>query len=162
MQRRWPYTTSKPIFSAYLQGYLMTFHQAYGIDYYHKPKSSSISFNNLMPPLMCRHTPTSVDHSTSTTKCHSPQWDATCRCMRKPANAAHGHFIWWTEANIVYNLPSTKQAITWMHAVCGYPVNSMWLKAIKVGNYVGWPTLNECNVQKFYPEATETAKGHLN
>jgi len=33
-----------------------------------------------------------------------------------------------------------------MHAVCGYPVKSTWLKAIKAGNYVGWPMLNECNV----------------
>ena len=27
----------------------------------------------------------------------------------------------------------------WMHAVCGYPVKSTWLKAVKAGNYVGWP-----------------------
>jgi hypothetical protein len=26
------------------------------------------------------------------------------------------------QANSVYNLPSTKQAIKWMHAICGYPV----------------------------------------
>jgi hypothetical protein len=49
-----------------------------------------------------------------------------------------------------------------MHAVCGYPVKSTWLKAIKAGNYVGWPMLNERNVQKYYPETIETAKGHLN
>ncbi len=49
-----------------------------------------------------------------------------------------------------------------MHAVCGYLVKSTWLKAIKAGNYVGWPMLNERNVQKYYPETTETAKGHLN
>ena len=30
--------SSKPISSAYSQGHPMTFHQAYGIDYYHKPK----------------------------------------------------------------------------------------------------------------------------
>ena len=66
------------------------------------------------------------------------------------------------QANSVYNLPSTKQAIKWMHAVCGYPVKSTWLKAIKAGNYVGWPMLTERNVQKYYPETTETAKGHLN
>jgi hypothetical protein len=41
------------------------------------------------------------------------------------------------QANSVYNLPSTKQAIKWMHAVCGYPVKLTWLKAIKAGNYVG-------------------------
>ena len=43
------------------------------------------------PPLMCRHTPTSVDHS-ATIKYHLPQWVATCRCMRKPTNVAHGAF----------------------------------------------------------------------
>ncbi len=66
------------------------------------------------------------------------------------------------QANSVYDLPSTEQAIKWMHAVCGYPVKSTWLKAIKAGNYVGWPMLTERNVQKYYPETIETAKGHLN
>jgi hypothetical protein len=49
-----------------------------------------------------------------------------------------------------------------MHTICGYPVKSTWLKAIKAGNYVGWPMLTERNVQKYYPKTTETAKGHLN
>jgi len=49
-----------------------------------------------------------------------------------------------------------------MHAIVGYPVKSTWLKAIKAGNYVGWPMLNERNVQKYYLETIETAKGHLN
>jgi hypothetical protein len=66
------------------------------------------------------------------------------------------------QANSVNDLPSTKQAIKWMHAFCGYPVKSTWLKAIKAGNYVGWPMLTERNIQKYYPETTKTAKGHLN
>ena len=66
------------------------------------------------------------------------------------------------QANSVYDLPSVEQAIKWMHAVCGYPVKSTWLKAIKTGNFVGWPLLTEQNVKKYYPETTETAKGHLN
>jgi hypothetical protein len=49
-----------------------------------------------------------------------------------------------------------------MHAVCGYPVKSTWLKAIKVGNYVGWPILTEHYVQKYYPKTIKTTKGHLN
>ncbi len=65
-------------------------------------------------------------------------------------------------ANSVYNLPLTKQAIKWMYAVCGYPVKSTLLKAIKVGNYVGWPMLTECNIQMYYPKTIKTAKGHLN
>jgi hypothetical protein len=38
------------------------------------------------------------------------------------------------QANSVYDLPSTEQAIKWMHAICRYPVKSMWLKAINAGN----------------------------
>jgi hypothetical protein len=49
-----------------------------------------------------------------------------------------------------------------MHAVCGYPVKSTWLKAVKAGNYIGWPLLTERNVNKYYPETTETPKGHMN
>ncbi len=66
------------------------------------------------------------------------------------------------QANSVYNLPSMEQAIKWMHAVCRYPVKSTWLKAIKVGNYIGWPMLTKCNVNKYYPETSETSKGHMN
>jgi hypothetical protein len=66
------------------------------------------------------------------------------------------------QANSVYNLPSTKEAIKLMHAVCGYPVKSTWPKAVKAGNYIGWPLLAERNVNKYYPETTETPKEHMN
>ena len=66
------------------------------------------------------------------------------------------------EANSVYDLPTTEEAIKWMHAVCGYPVKSIWFKAIKAGNFTGWPMLNKRNVAKYYPETTKTPKGHLN
>ena len=49
-----------------------------------------------------------------------------------------------------------------MHAVCGFPVKSTWLKAVKAGNYLGWPLLTVRNVSKYYPESIETPKGHLN
>lgn len=48
-----------------------------------------------------------------------------------------------------------------MHAVCGYPVKSTWLKAIKAGNFVGWPLLTEKNVAKYNPETFQTPKGHM-
>ena len=49
-----------------------------------------------------------------------------------------------------------------MHTVCGYPVKSTWLEAVKAGNYTGWPLLTERNVSKYYPETDETPKSHLN
>ncbi len=56
-----------------------------------------------------------------------------------------------------------EQAIKWMHAVCGYPVKSTRIKAIKAGDYIGWSMLIERNVNKeYYPETSETSKGHMN
>ena len=49
-----------------------------------------------------------------------------------------------------------------MHTVCGYPVKSTWLKAVKAGNYIGLPLLTDQNVNKYYPETTETPKGQMN
>ena len=66
------------------------------------------------------------------------------------------------QANSVYDLPTIEQGIKWMHAVCVYPVKSTWLKAIKADNFIGWPLLNEKNVNKYYPDTDETVKGHLN
>jgi hypothetical protein len=66
------------------------------------------------------------------------------------------------QANSVYDLPSTEQAVKWMHAVCGYPVKSTWTKSIKAQNFVGWPILTERNVNKYYPDTNETSKGHMN
>jgi hypothetical protein len=49
-----------------------------------------------------------------------------------------------------------------MHAVCIYPVKSTWNKAIKAGNFIGWPLLPEKNVNKYYPESNETQQGYMN
>lgn len=65
-------------------------------------------------------------------------------------------------ANNIYDLPSAEQAIRWMHALCGYPIKSTWIKAVKAGNFIGWPLLNEKNVQKYYHENNETNMGHMN
>ena len=47
---------------------------------------------------------------------HWGQWQP-----RQPSKKARKDL---REANSVYDLPSTNQAINWMHAVCGYPINS--------------------------------------
>ena len=65
-------------------------------------------------------------------------------------------------ANNVYELPSLREGVRFMHAVCGYPVKSTWLKAIRNNHYVGWPLLTVTNVNKHYPETLETPRGHLN
>ena len=53
---------------------------------------------------------------------------------RRPTKAARKFLH---QANSVYDLPSTEEAVKWMHATCGYPVKSTWIKAIKAGNFTG-------------------------
>ena len=57
--------------------------------------------------------------------------------------------IYLQQANSVYDLPFTNEAIKWMHALCKYPAKSTWIKAVKSGNYFGWPLLTERNVNKY-------------
>ena len=78
---------------------------------------------------------------------------------QKPSNKSK-KFL--QEANSAYDLPSTEEAISGMHAVCGYPVKSTWIKAIRAGNSTALPILNKHNMAKYYPETTKTPKGHLN
>ena len=66
------------------------------------------------------------------------------------------------DANSIYDLPTTEEAIRWMHTVCVYPVKYTLVKAIKAGNFTGWTILNKRNVAKYYPDITETPKGNLN
>ena len=49
-----------------------------------------------------------------------------------------------------------------MYVVCGYLVTPTCKKAIRVGNFMGWPLFTVNNVSKYYPETAETPKGHLN
>ena len=77
---------------------------------------------------------------------------------KMPTKAAEKYL---KQANSVYDLPSTEEAVRWMHTTCGYPVKSIWLKAIKAGNFTGWPVISERTVSKYYPETKETPKGHM-
>eukprot|EP00804_Cyclotella_cryptica_P026918 CCRYP_014748-RA/>CCRYP_014748-RA protein AED:0.45 eAED:0.45 QI:0/0/0/1/0/0/2/0/231 len=43
----------------------------------------------------------------------------------------------------------------------GYPVKSTWIKAVKAGNFIGWPLLNTKYTSKYYPDNNETQKGHM-
>ena len=65
-------------------------------------------------------------------------------------------------ANNVYELPSIREGVRFMHAVCGFPAKSTWLNAIRNKHYVGWLLLSVTNVHKHYPETVETPRGRLN
>ncbi len=60
----------------------------------------------------------------------------------------------------VYDLPSTKAVIRYLHASLGFPTKSTLLNAIKHGNLTSFPGLTASTVTKYFPESDETQKGH--
>ena len=44
---------------------------------------------------------------------------------------------------------------------CDWHVKSTWIKVVEVGNYTGWPLINEHNVGEYYPKIMETSNGHM-
>jgi hypothetical protein len=61
----------------------------------------------------------------------------------------------------VYELPSIKPTIRYLHAAKGFPVEKTWLKATQWGNYNSWPLINITNVPRYFLESEETQKGHM-
>ena len=61
----------------------------------------------------------------------------------------------------VYELPSTKEVVRFLHAALGFPTKATLLTAIRNGNLVTFPALNVSNVTKHFPESDETQKGHM-
>ena len=64
--------------------------------------------------------------------------------------------------NNVFDLPSTEQTIRYLHACAGFLTKRTWIKAIKKGNFIGWPMLTVENVKKHFSKSEETVKGHMN
>ena len=50
----------------------------------------------------------------------------------------------------------------YLHACCCYsPVPSIFVKAIKNGNFISWPGLDACSILKLLPPSISTNKGNL-
>ena len=66
------------------------------------------------------------------------------------------------KANIVIrdNQPK-KDLITFLHAACGAPVPSTWVKAVKNNNFTTWPGISQKLITKHLPSSIATAKGHM-
>jgi hypothetical protein len=66
------------------------------------------------------------------------------------------------QCNHAHDNNNKKDLINYLHVACFSPVKSTWIKAIKNGNFLSWPGLNEHSVEKYLSKSTSTAKGHLN
>jgi hypothetical protein len=61
----------------------------------------------------------------------------------------------------VYELPSTKEVVRFLHAALGFPPKATLLTAARNGNLVTFPGMTPENISKYFPESDETLKGHM-
>jgi hypothetical protein len=66
------------------------------------------------------------------------------------------------QANSVYHTSTQANLIQFLHASCGSPVPSTWIKAIDNGHFATWPGLTADLVRTHLPKSTATVKCHLN
>jgi hypothetical protein len=61
----------------------------------------------------------------------------------------------------VYELPTTKEVIRFLHAALRFPTKATLLTTAQNGKLVTFPGLTVENISKHFPELVETAKGHM-
>ena len=61
----------------------------------------------------------------------------------------------------VYDLPSTKEVVRFLHAALGFPTKETMLTAARHVNLVTFPGLSITNINKHFPESDETQKEHM-
>ena len=61
----------------------------------------------------------------------------------------------------VYELPSTKEVVRFLHAALGNPTQATLLTAAQHGNLVTFPGMTPQNILRHFPESDETQKGHM-
>ena len=61
----------------------------------------------------------------------------------------------------VYDLPSTKEVVRFLHAALGFQTKATMLTAVRHGNLVTFPGLTADAIKKHFPESDETQKGHM-
>ena len=57
---------------------------------------------------------------------------------------------------------SKTQLVKYLYGCCCSPKTSTWKKAIRNGNFITWPGINNLSINTQLPNSIESAKGHLN
>ncbi|KAL7476782.1 hypothetical protein ACHAW6_002618 [Cyclotella cf. meneghiniana] len=65
------------------------------------------------------------------------------------------------EVNSIYECKNTGQLIDFYYATMGYPVISMWIKAIDKGYFQGWRGLTSDHVRCFIKSSKQCEQGHM-
>jgi hypothetical protein len=66
------------------------------------------------------------------------------------------------QCNHAHDNNNQKDLLNYLHATCFSPVKSIWITAIKNGNFLSWPGLIEHALEKHLSKSAATTKGRLN
>ena len=76
--------------------------------------------------IICRGKPILIGKRDERGRCRIPLMQTRGQWQPQITSKKAKRFL--QEANSVYYLPTTEEAVKWMHTVCGYPVKSIWIK----------------------------------
>jgi hypothetical protein len=77
------------------------------------------------------------------------------------AEQASAMFDMAEQANVIFDLPSSRQSFLCYHASAGWPPKETFLSAVRHGNYTSWPKLTTTMIHRYMPDSDETIKGHI-
>ena len=108
------------------------------------------------PPKIIQHLDKLADHTPTDipTKAPTPVEHTCPTPIVRPRSDTYRHRA--------YNLPSIRALIEYHHALLGYPVKSVLLKAIKRGHLGSFPGLSHTSASRYCPDnATPTIMGRM-
>ena len=62
---------------------------------------------------------------------------------------------------IIRKNTSKTQLVTYLYGCCCSPTTSTWKKAIKNGNFITWPGIDDLSINAHLEDSVDSAKGHL-
>ncbi len=63
--------------------------------------------------------------------------------------------------NVIFDLPSARQALLWYHAAAGFPTKETFSDAVCAGNYSTLPGLTAKMIHCHFPDSNKTVRGLL-
>ncbi len=92
-----------------------------------------------------------------------PQMEASERGIGTTLKAeqANAMFDQVEQANVIFDLPSSRQSFLWYHTLAGWPPKETFLSAVRHSNYTLWPKLTTTMIHRYMPDSDETIKGHI-
>ena len=87
-------------------------------------------------------------------------WDIVIPLLTTPVTPVEAQANQHINA-IIHKDTSKTQLIEYLYGCCCSPKTSAWKKAIRNGNFITWPGIDNLSINTHLPNSIDSAKGHL-